>query len=36
VALQLEEKGYKNVFAMVGGTGAWKEAGYPMEGKGSK
>jgi rhodanese-related sulfurtransferase len=36
VALQLQEKGYKNVFALTGGTAAWKNAGYPMEGTGSK
>jgi rhodanese-related sulfurtransferase len=32
VVLQLKEKGYKNAFALVGGTAAWKDAGYPMEG----
>jgi rhodanese-related sulfurtransferase len=26
----LMEKGYENVYALVGGTNAWKEAGYPM------
>lgn len=25
------KKGYKNAFALVGGTAAWKNAGYPME-----
>jgi rhodanese-related sulfurtransferase len=27
----LMEKGYKNAYALVGGTSAWKDAGYPME-----
>jgi rhodanese-related sulfurtransferase len=27
----LNEKGYENAFALVGGTAAWKNAGYPME-----
>jgi rhodanese-related sulfurtransferase len=27
----LMKKGYKNVFALVGGTNAWKEAGFPMD-----
>jgi rhodanese-related sulfurtransferase len=26
----LKEKGYKNAYALVGGTAAWKDAGYPM------
>jgi len=34
VVLKLKDKGYKNVFALVGGTAAWKNAGYPMEGTG--
>jgi len=25
------EKGFKNVFALKGGTMAWKDAGYPLE-----
>jgi rhodanese-related sulfurtransferase len=25
------KKGIKNVFALKGGTQAWKSAGYPME-----
>ena len=25
------DKGYKNAAALVGGTQAWKDAGYPME-----
>jgi len=29
----LNEKGYTNAFALIGGTQAWKNAGYPMEGK---
>ena len=28
----LEKKGYKNVYALLGGTAAWKNAGYPMAG----
>jgi rhodanese-related sulfurtransferase len=28
---KLKEKGIKNGFALVGGTKAWKDAGYPME-----
>ena len=27
---RLKEKGYKDAFALVGGTAAWKTAGYPM------
>lgn len=27
----LMDKGYENVYALVGGTNAWKNAGYPME-----
>jgi len=27
----LKEKGIGNGFALVGGTNAWKSAGYPME-----
>jgi len=34
VVLKLKEKGYDDVYAMVGGTAAWKNAGYPMEGTG--
>lgn len=29
---KLTEKGVKNAFALVGGTKAWKNANYPMEG----
>ena len=25
------KKGIKNAFALLGGTNAWKDAGYPME-----
>jgi 3-mercaptopyruvate sulfurtransferase SseA len=32
----LNEKGYTNAFALVGGTAAWKGAGYPMEGESVK
>ncbi|HSU25763.1 MAG TPA: rhodanese-like domain-containing protein [Pyrinomonadaceae bacterium] len=28
---QLRQKGYDNSFALLGGTKAWKDAGYPME-----
>jgi rhodanese-related sulfurtransferase len=31
LALTLIGKGVKNVFALKGGTQAWKEAGYPMQ-----
>jgi rhodanese-related sulfurtransferase len=31
MVVELKKKGYKNVFAMLGGTLAWKNAGYPME-----
>jgi rhodanese-related sulfurtransferase len=27
----LREKGFKNAYALLGGTAAWKEAKYPME-----
>jgi len=27
----LKEKGIGNAFALIGGTKAWKDAGYPME-----
>jgi len=27
----LTEKGYTNASALLGGTAAWKNAGYPME-----
>jgi rhodanese-related sulfurtransferase len=30
------EKGYTNAFALLGGTAAWKNAGYPMEGEAVK
>jgi rhodanese-related sulfurtransferase len=29
--LKLKEKGIKNAYALMGGTPAWKNAGYPME-----
>ena len=28
---EAKKKGVKNAFAMIGGTKAWKEAGFPME-----
>lgn len=28
---EAKKKGIKNAFAMIGGTRAWKEAGFPME-----
>lgn len=31
MALQLNQKGIPGTYAMVGGTNAWKTAGYPME-----
>jgi rhodanese-related sulfurtransferase len=30
---ELKQKGFNNAFALVGGTQAWKNAGYPMEKK---
>jgi rhodanese-related sulfurtransferase len=27
----LNEKGYTNAYALLGGTKVWKDAGYPME-----
>jgi rhodanese-related sulfurtransferase len=27
---KLKEKGIENAYALVGGTAAWKNAGYPM------
>jgi rhodanese-related sulfurtransferase len=33
---KLIEKGYKNAYALVGGTAAWKNAGYPMESSAGK
>jgi rhodanese-related sulfurtransferase len=29
-AFQMNEKGIANTYALVGGTAAWKNAGYPM------
>jgi len=31
----MSEKGIENVYALLGGTQAWKNAGYPMEGSGT-
>ena len=31
MVLELKKKGFKNTFALLGGTQAWKSAGYPME-----
>jgi len=28
---KLKEKGISNAYALVGGTNAWKTAGYPMD-----
>lgn len=36
VADQLVKKGYSDVFALQGGTNAWKTAGYPMYKRGGK
>jgi rhodanese-related sulfurtransferase len=33
VALQLLEKGYKNVHPLYGGFDAWREAGLPVDSK---
>lgn len=30
LAFQMNQKGVANTYAMVGGTAAWKDAGYPM------
>jgi len=30
-ALSLQQMGYKNVFSIEGGLGAWQRAGYPIE-----
>lgn len=30
LAFQMNQKGIANTYAMVGGTAAWKNAGYPM------
>ena len=32
MGFQMNQKGVPNVYALVGGTLAWKNAGYPMEG----
>jgi len=32
----LKEKGVTNAAALLGGTAAWKNAGYPMESGGQK
>jgi rhodanese-related sulfurtransferase len=32
LAFQMNQSNVSNVYAMVGGTNAWKTAGYPMEG----
>jgi len=31
MVIELKKKGFKNTFALLGGTQAWKGAGYPME-----
>ncbi len=31
LALQINQKGIANTYAIVGGTNAWHQAGYPME-----
>jgi len=33
VARHFLQKGYKNVYALQGGWGAWMKAGYPLEDK---
>lgn len=33
MALQLLEKGWKNVHPLYGGFDAWQKAGLPVEGK---
>jgi rhodanese-related sulfurtransferase len=32
----LKDKGIENAYALLGGTAAWKNAGYPMESGGKK
>jgi rhodanese-related sulfurtransferase len=32
LAYQMNQKGVANTYALVGGTAAWKNAGYPMAG----
>ncbi|MCA1625210.1 MAG: rhodanese-like domain-containing protein [Acidobacteria bacterium] len=27
----MKQNGYENAYALVGGTAAWKNAGFPME-----
>jgi rhodanese-related sulfurtransferase len=27
----LKQNGYENAYALIGGTAAWKNAGFPME-----
>lgn len=31
LALQINQKGIANTYAIIGGTNAWHKAGYPME-----
>jgi rhodanese-related sulfurtransferase len=31
VALELSERGYRDVYALKGGFDAWKQAGLPLE-----
>jgi rhodanese-related sulfurtransferase len=33
LALKLQERGYKDVYALQGGFDAWRKAGMPMEPK---
>jgi 3-mercaptopyruvate sulfurtransferase SseA len=32
----MNQKGIANTYALQGGTQGWKNAGYPMEGKGGQ
>jgi rhodanese-related sulfurtransferase len=34
--LELKSKGMDNAAALLGGLGAWKAAGYPLEGENVK
>jgi rhodanese-related sulfurtransferase len=34
--LTLKSKGFDNAAALLGGLNAWKNAGYPVEGKNEK
>jgi rhodanese-related sulfurtransferase len=33
VALKMMEEGFKKIYALKGGFGAWEDAGYPLQEK---